>query len=180
MQGRRRSDKAARILGDLELPALRAKYRSLNSMFREPVPIALLYFYTDPLEFADTRAAQEQQQIEARALNKRPGVIVRFAELAAVGIWPRVVACGESGSSHLAVFVRFSERGRRTLEASGLALSEVLRTVRRSLWVGYYVVGIGVIAVAFADRIARTSLWQVVAGIALLAGFVILIRRFVR
>ena len=66
------------------------------------------------------------------------------------------------------------------LEASGLALSEVLRTVRRSLWVGYYVVGIGVIAVAFADRIARTSLWQVVAGIALLAGFVILIRRFVR
>jgi hypothetical protein len=174
------SEKAAKILIDLELSALRAKYRSGESLLNDRRPGAFSYFYMDPYEFVDTPAEQEQQQIEAQALNEIPRVLVRYAELATVGIRPWVVSYGEPGNSHLTMIVEFNERGRRTLEGSNFALSEIVRFARRFLWIGYYVIGAAVLAVVFVDRIARIPWWQILVSLVLTCGFIVLIRRFWR
>jgi hypothetical protein len=173
------SETAAKILRDLELPALRARFLALDPSMREiKSSSGGFYFYLDTYEFALSQDEREALRAKVRAVNER--LIARRVELAADGIWPKAVAYAEAGSEHLTVFVEFGERGRKILQGSGVALSALLAPTRRYLGLGLTIGGILLVAVVVMDRINRQGWTATLIGLCVLVTFVIVIRRIFR
>jgi hypothetical protein len=116
----------------------------------------------------------------AQRLNETPRIAMRFIELATIGIRPRVVSYSEPGNTHLTVHVSYNERGRRTLDGSGFALSEAIRVGRKYLSVGYYAIAIVLLLFVFADRILRLGWGPTLVGLVLVVAAIVLSRRMWR
>jgi hypothetical protein len=148
------SETAAQILRDLKLSALRARFRALEPWMTEiRSSSGKFFFYLDPYEFASSDHERKALRAKVRALNEH--LTARRLELAADGIWPEVMAYAEPGNEHLTVFVEFSEKGRKTLQSSRVALSGLLGSTRRFLWLGLTTVAIVLVAATMVDRINK-------------------------
>ncbi|MEJ0074377.1 MAG: hypothetical protein WDO17_02850 [Alphaproteobacteria bacterium] len=172
------AERAEAILRDLELPALRSRYRFYQTLgFGRNLPC----FYSEPYERGSSQADAKLLYREARELNKHPRIIVRLVELALDGIRPRMVCDVSYGdSSQLVLLVEFGERGRRVIEGSRIGLSEISRLTRKFLWIGYYLIAIGLLLFVFADRIGRVGWLPTLVGLALVVALVIFTRRMWR
>jgi hypothetical protein len=113
------SGKVKEILADLELPKLRSYYQSAKLFWKNT---SFDYFHTRDYEAAVSGDEQKQKLIEERALTLSglPSLQSRFSELAALGIYAEVVAGSEPAGTTLSVFVKFNDRGQRTLEMTAV------------------------------------------------------------
>jgi hypothetical protein len=168
------SEKASRILRDLELESLRAQYRSLKSQISNRV------FYLQTLEIASTSSQVQAQQREALLLNCLPGILARRLELAADGIWPKIVSYSERGGDELVVFVSLNERGQRVLTGASPALSGAVRFVRRFIWIGCCAAGLILVGMYLAERIWRSGWQQTLVTLLAVVGFTVLTRKLWR
>jgi hypothetical protein len=116
------AETAEAILRDLELPALRARYRFFQTLgFGRNLPC----FYSEPYERGGSQAETKLLYRRVQELNGHPRIIPRFAELALDGIRPRAVLDASYGNfSELKLLVEFGEQGRRILEECSTGLSE--------------------------------------------------------
>ena len=169
------SEKASQVLRDLELQSLRSRFglarprtKSSNGRYS---------FYFDPIGFASTKAEREALLAEAQWLNRFRKIVLRRVELAIDGIWPSVVAYSEPGHEELAVFVEFTERGRRVLVETGPALSSALAFVRRVLSLGIVAVALVAVPLYLGERVLRQGWQQTLISISVLVAFVVLTRR---
>jgi hypothetical protein len=110
---------AEAILWDLELPALRARYRFWQTLgFGSNIPC----FYSEPYARGKSEAEAKLLFRDAQELNEHLRVTPRFMELTSDGIRPRIVLDGSYDyHSELKLLVEFDECGRRILEGSSIA-----------------------------------------------------------
>jgi hypothetical protein len=113
--------------------------------------------------------AQEQAQVaHALALNREPRFKARFAELAAFGVWPKVVSYSEMGGSHLMTMVEFDASGRRALVAS--PIWKVWWFVRPYLQIIYWAIALCLVLIALGERIWKSNgAYSVISIIAVIA-----------
>jgi hypothetical protein len=116
------AEKAEAILRDLDLPALRARYRFFQTVgFGSNIPC----FYSEPYARGMSQAEAKLLYRAAQEFNKHPRIVAQFVKLAADGIRPRVVLDASYGDfSELKLLVEFSEQGRRILEESNVGVPE--------------------------------------------------------
>jgi hypothetical protein len=166
------SEKASRILRDLELESLRALYRSLKSQTSNR------FFYT--LQIASISSQVQEQQREALLLNCLPRILARRLELAADGIWPKLVSYSERGGEQLVVLVSLNERGQRVLTEASPALSGAVRLVRRFIWIGCCVAALMLVCVYLGERIWRLGWQHTLVTLLAVVGVTVLTRKFWR
>ena len=168
------TDDVAVVLRELEIAALRARYRMLKDMGIVPFP----WFYCDLPELQDGRIARGAEAKIANELSRSPKILLRRTELWIDGIKPLVTIFPDVGPPRsVSIHVILSERGRRVLEGSGFALSEAIRAARKFVWVGYYVVAIVLLLVIFSDRFAHIGWGRTLAGLSLVVLAALLIQR---
>lgn len=169
------SEKASRILRDLELESLRAHYRSLTSQ------ISNRFFYLQTLQIASTSSQVQAQQREAVWLNCLPRILARRLELAVDGIWPKLVSYHDRGRDHeLVVLVSLSERGERVLTGASPAFSGAIRLVRRSIWIGCCAAGLIMVGAYLAERIWRLGWQHTLVTLLAVVGVTVLTRKLWR
>jgi hypothetical protein len=152
-----------KIFQDLQLEALRViyhqrgSYEVINSSRRR---IFLGSYRTgSPSDEADMR---EQQKNLYRNLR----LATRGMELRADGIYPFFEVEREYAGLYLSAFADVSPRGLRLLEGKGIALSGIIRSVRRTFMVGYWALAVLLIPIYFWERIGKQGLTIAVATLA--------------
>jgi hypothetical protein len=169
------SEKASRILRDLELESLRALYRSLKSQASNR------FFYLDTLQIASTSSQVQAQQREALWLNCLPRILARRLELAVDGIWPKLVSYRDRGPhDELVVLVSLSERGERVLTGASPAFSGTIRFVRRFIWIGCCAAGLIMVGAYLGERTWRLGWQHTLVTLAAVVGITILTRKLWR
>ncbi len=113
------------------------------------------YFYLDPYEYAGSNDQQKALDAKVKELSKKPSIVMRCAELAADGIWPRVVVTSEAGHYELSVFVEFSKRGQTLLRGTGVGWSTIIRSARHILRSAYWLLALPLVVVILFDRLYK-------------------------
>jgi hypothetical protein len=169
--------KASRILQLLELEALRARYRLYEPQMRQLRRFSgRSLVVLDVIQSASSVSERQAQSQEARRLPWLPGIAARRLELAADGIWLRILSSSDRGPDELIVSIELNSRGEQVLSGTRRALSSAARSVRRSLSLSYFATALVLIGAVYADRVWQLGWRQGLIGIFATVAFIVVIQ----